>query len=343
MKTARALDRALERATRLAFDDQRDRLVVLSDQHRGDGKRGSDDFRLNREVYTAALRHYLEDGYRLVSIGDIEELWECDFPKIAATYPGIYNIEREFHDRGGLFRVYGNHDIFWRRDDVLTNCLAPLLPGVVVHESVLIEGAHGIIFLTHGHQGEFFSDRCWRVSRLLVRHLWKPVQRLLRIPSTGAAKNVKKRNRRELEYYDWAKGKKLLFIAGHTHRAMFASLSKLDRLRSVIDDLERRRSELDPRSEDYRALAAEIERNVQELSERTDKEFRSRPEPVFETDGEAVPCYFNDGCCSYTNGLTAIEIDGGIIRLVKWDRDTRRRRVYEHENLRELFRRIRQR
>jgi UDP-2,3-diacylglucosamine pyrophosphatase LpxH len=343
MKTAGALDRALERATRLAVDDEKDRTVILSDQHRGDGERGSDDFRLNREVCAAALRHYLDDGFRLVILGDIEELWECDFPEIAAAYPEIYTIEREFHDLGRLFRVHGNHDLFWRRSDVLTKFLAPLFPGVAVHESVLLEGAHGSIFLTHGHQGEFFSDRLWRVSRLLVRHLWKPLQRLLHVPSTGAAKNVKKRNRRELEYYGWAKQKKLLFIAGHTHRALFASLSRLDRLRSAIDGLERRRSELDRRSEDYRVITARIEENVRELTERTAKEFRTGPEPVFETEEEAVPCYFNDGCCSYTNGLTAIEIDGGIIRLVKWDRDTRRRRVYEHENLRELFRRIRQR
>lgn len=343
MRTARALDRALERAARLTLDEEQDRTVVLSDQHQGDGTRGSDDFRLNREVYAAALRHYLDDGYRLVSLGDVEELWESDFPDIAAAYPDIYAIERQFHDNGRLVRVHGNHDLFWRRGDVLAEFLAPLFPGIVVHESVLLEGAHGSIFLTHGHQGECFSDRFWRVSRFLVRHLWKPLQRLLHIPSTGAAKNVRKRNRREREHYVWAKQKKLLFIAGHTHRALFASLSKLDRLRSAIEDLERRRSELDRRTDEYRALAAGIERNVRELAERTDREFRSGPEPVFETEGGTVPCYFNDGCCSYTNGLTALEIDGGMIRLVKWDRDTRRRRVYEHESLRELFRRIRQR
>jgi hypothetical protein len=34
------------------------------------------------------------------------------------------------------------------------------------------------------------------------------------------------------------------------------------------------------------------------------------------------PCYFNTGCCSFSDGdLTGIEIAGGRIKLVRWPDD----------------------
>jgi hypothetical protein len=34
------------------------------------------------------------------------------------------------------------------------------------------------------------------------------------------------------------------------------------------------------------------------------------------------PCYFNTGCCSFGDGdITALEIDRGEIRLVRWPND----------------------
>jgi hypothetical protein len=32
-----------------------------------------------------------------------------------------------------------------------------------------------------------------------------------------------------------------------------------------------------------------------------------------------LPCYFNDGCCVHTNGITGVEIDQDEIRLVWWE------------------------
>ncbi len=331
------LDKALKNAKKVSFDVNRDKYVVMSDQHIGDGKKGSDDFRKNREVYKNSLAHYFDNGYFFISIGDSEELWECDFPDVIGFYPDVYLMEKKFHDAGRLCRIHGNHDLFWRRSDFVNRYLQPQFNGIEIQEALLLEGAGGRIFLTHGHQGEFFSDTLWKVGRFFVRNVWKPFQRVFHVPSTGAAENIEKRGKKEQEYYNWAKGEKLLFIAGHTHRAMFGSLSKVDRIRMEIEKLIRDSAVLPAESGQYKANIEKIKQRKDDLQSYIKKEFGKEQEPIFEPSGVSSPCYFNDGCCSYDNGVTAIEIDSGVIRLVKWDRESSTPAVYEESNLRELF------
>ncbi len=66
-----------------AYDDERTeerdidlelaRIVIFSDQHKGT-RDGADDFRGCERAYNAALGYYLEAGYTLVALGDVEEL-----------------------------------------------------------------------------------------------------------------------------------------------------------------------------------------------------------------------------------------------------------------------------
>ena len=39
---------------------------------------------------------------------------------------------------------------------------------------------------------------------------------------------------------------------------------------------------------------------------------------------EPLPCYFNTGCGLFKNGITNIEIEGDIIRLIKWEKNKRK-------------------
>lgn len=343
MGTERSLNRALAQAVRRSLDGEAGRCVIVCDQHLGDGKRGSDDFRRNRDVYKVALRHYFEQGHHLISVGDAEELWECDFPAIIAYYPDVYAAEKRFLDARRLTRICGNHDIFWRNQRFIARYLKPALPGINMCEALLLAGKNGeTIFIAHGHQGEFFSDLLWPVTRVIVRSVWKPLQRLLRIPSTHAARNIKKRNKKEQAYYAWAKERKVLFIAGHTHRAMFSSLSELDRLRMAIDQAQQELAGLAPRTLEHQRMIEKIRTKEEELARNTAKYFRGRSVPRLDEPDALVPCYFNAGCCSYTTGMTAVEIDCGTIRLVKWDRSGKRT-VYEEADLGEVLRRIQQR
>ena len=337
---SRALNSALERARRLPLDVERDRYVIVSDQHLGDGKE-NDDFRGNRKLYKQALKWYQDQGFTLIILGDGEELWECDFPEVRELYKDIFDVYHDFAAEHRLIRVYGNHDIFWRSSSYVRSFLPDRNPPPVIDEALLLESGGGKIFLTHGHQGEFFSDKLWQVSRFFVRVIWRRAQQLFGC-RTGAAKNVKKRNAREREYYHWAKEPRLLFIAGHTHRAMFGSRSKLDRLRSDIDELLVKAGAMPSGSPELSAAQAAIDFKKAALLACLEHEFHGIAEQQLDEGGPAIPCYFNDGCCSYDNGMTAMEVAQGEMRLVKWDRTSGQRTVYEYDSLNLLFTRITQ-
>jgi len=329
----KALDRAFERAKRLYLDLKKEKIIIISDQHIGDGKKGSDDFQINKEVYLNALNYYFENGFFLISVGDNEELWECDFDKIFAFNREVYELERKFFLEGRLIRIFGNHDRFWSIKSFREQ--NSIFGDMEIIESLLINDK---IFIAHGHQGELESDILWPLSRWIVRYIWKPFQRLTGIPSNSPAQNWKVRDRREEAYYKWAREKRVLFIAGHTHRAMFESLSKIDRLRMRIEELEKSIPEL---KEEERERVFEEIQEIKRKIERSLLENRDgKPEKRLEKE-IPVPCYFNSGCCIYPNGMTGIEIENGFIRLVKWEKkEGILRKIFEDEILEKILSKI---
>jgi len=329
----KALDRAFERAKRVFMDLKKEKIIIVSDQHIGDGKRGSDDFQINKEIYLNALNYYFENGFFLISVGDNEELWECDFDKIFDFNREVYELERKFFLVGRLIRIFGNHDRFWSIKSFREE--NSIFGDMEIYESLLINDK---IFIAHGHQGELESDILWPLSRWIVRYIWKPFQRLTGIPSNSPAQNWKVRDGREEAYYKWSREKRILFIAGHTHRAMFESLSKIDRLKMKIEELEKSIPEL---SEEERKRVFEEIHDINRKIERSLLENRDgKPEKRLEKD-IPVPCYFNSGCCIYPNGMTGIEIENGFIRLVKWEKEeVILRKIFEEEILEKILSKI---
>ena len=72
-KVATGLDRAFEAAGTRDVQLAQLRLVILSDLHRG-ARDGADDFQRCEPAYSAALGWYLERGYQLYLLDDVEEL-----------------------------------------------------------------------------------------------------------------------------------------------------------------------------------------------------------------------------------------------------------------------------
>ena len=313
--TIKLLNIACQSALKIPLDIEKDKFAILSDQHFGDGTQESDDFLVNKSIYISALNFYFKNNFTLIEVGDVEELWECDFEKIIRVYSDIYILEKKFFDSGRLYRIFGNHDIFWKNEKYLKK----FLPEYTVYESILLGDR---IFITHGHQGEFVADKFWKISRWFVRNIWKNLQRILHIPSNNASKNFQVRDIKEQLFYNWAKDKKLLAIFGHTHRAFFESLSKLDRLRLKLKD---------------KTLSGDEKRSTEFRINQSLKDNRSgkKEKPLEDT---PVPCYFNDGSCCYKNGITAIELDGGFIRLVKWDAN--KKTIFEETELNPLLEKI---
>jgi hypothetical protein len=319
---ARGLDRAFDdpATEELSIDLERDRLVVFSDHHKG-ARDGADDFWRCERAYHGALGHYLEAGHRLLVLGDVEELWECTPESVIGAYRETLALESRFHAEGRYVRFWGNHDDQWRYESQVAKHLHPVFPGLRVHEALKLRitmGGEplGLIFLAHGHQGTAESDRFSWLSRLVVRYLWRPLQRRLNIASTTPAQDYELRQRHDAAMFVWARShpERPVLIAGHTHRPIFGTSRPLPEERRSAAEVAR---ELDEArgagagTETLARLRAELEF--------LEAEPRRGGPPRLPID---PPCYFNTGCCSFGDGdVTGIEIAGGRIRLVRWPDD----------------------
>jgi len=309
------------------------RYVILSDQHKG-ARDKADAFRQCEPAYTAALAHYRDAGHTLILLGDVEELWEQGFDEVARHYGPVLDLERSFGaDR--YLRIVGNHDDDWMNPDLVAQRLAPRLPVPDVHEGLRFDvtgpaGPLGTLLLVHGHQGTFFSHRFRGVSRFFLR-IWRPLQRLfgfrVRTPSTDPCL----RGEHDRQMYAWAAAQsRLVLIAGHTHRPVWSSRTHLQTLEAERTAL---LAEPEPRAPHVTHRLAELEALIAD---------RLREHPPCNDTAKTVPAYFNTGCCIFDDGdITGMEIEDGVLRLVKWPAGgAEPRTVLEEERLEAVLSRV---
>lgn len=219
--------------------DPESKLVIFSDLHRGVGD-GADDFFHNRIIFGYALYYYFQNNFTYIELGDGDELYENKrFVDIVKVHGDIFTILNSFHREKRFYYVAGNHNMQMGSQRWLKRALSRarahipgLFDGLQVHRSLRLGER---IFMVHGQQGDGMSDDSLAaVGRFWVRLIWKPLQAVagFRDP-TRASENEKKRNKLEAATFGWAKENGLMVIAGHTHRPMFSSLSKQDRLSSI--------------------------------------------------------------------------------------------------------------
>lgn len=79
------------------FEADADRLVILSDMHRGKRDR-TDDFRPCEDAYLRALAHYDRERYTMALLGDVEELWQNRINAVLSSYADVYSTESGFHE-----------------------------------------------------------------------------------------------------------------------------------------------------------------------------------------------------------------------------------------------------
>jgi UDP-2,3-diacylglucosamine pyrophosphatase LpxH len=341
-KFSKIYKKAKKPENRLPFDFEKDCLVLFSDHHKGDGS-AADDFKKNALLYESALSFYKEKGFKLIVLGDNEELWECSYDQILAIHRQIIKKEIEIalvSSNQKKIRIWGNHDkevSLWRFRRLLKALGEKILNKVDNREGLCLGED---IFLIHGHQGRFFDDKAWRVSRWAVQFVWKTIQKIFKIGIDGPAENYEIRDDLEFQYYEWAKKNRVMLVCGHTHRAIFASLTHFDRLQIEIRHLKKLLKETP--SEGREKIEKEIDRKKTEREKILRKRSGKMPRSFAKHPEWPVPCYFNDGCCGYTNGITCLEIEKQAIRLIKWQRDTSERIVMAEENIQLLLKYIKE-
>lgn len=296
----------------LNFDPSHDRFIIFSDHHRG-AKNWADDFREAEPNYLTALDHYNREGYTYISLGDAEELWENTLLQVKKHNTVSFEAEKLFIQRQAFFKVFGNHDLYWANDPFASWQLKRIYgQDVAVYEGVILRiqkpKGHFDLFLTHGHQGDRSSDGNW-FSKFFVANIWAPLQAYLRINPNTPAYDIQIKTTHNRIMYEWSAAQQdLWLITGHTHQPVFASLTHLERLHRDLIFAER-----DNLVDKAKAIKEEIIRRQ--------REYKSLSVDFM----QMTPNYFNSGCCCFVDGdITGIEIAGGEIRLIKWEKGERK-------------------
>ena len=314
----------------LTFDMNTGRFIIFSDQHKG-GKDMADDFRNAEPNYIAALQHYYSNDFVFINLGDSEELWE-NTPKAVIEKNRLTLLEEaKFLLDRRYYRIYGNHDLEWKYAIQQNMYLKPIFGDTLqVCEGMVLQTTYNeklfSFFLAHGHQGDQKSDGN-AFSTWVVAAIWTPIQRFFEISIDTISDSFELVDKHNILMHDWsATQKNLVFISGHTHKPVFASLDHIERLAKQLE----------------KATAAgelnQVELYKKEIEKRK-AEYAGKK--ILRTN--AVPTYFNTGCCCFNDGdITGIEIADGFIRLVKWEiiEKGSKRKVLEESPLFYLFDRL---
>lgn len=226
----------------IEFDND-SKLVFISDVHRGDGGY-ADSLRVNENIYKAALCFYYENDYTLIELGDGDELWKNkNCLDIAYTYSEVFNILNKFHENKRLYLIYGNHDIiksnpeFIRKQQKIFNKIGykfgyemlNLYQNVKFYEGAVLRYTplNKDILAFHGHQVDFINCELWRLSRFLVRYVWRFLEGVAGFKApTSPANNYDKGSKIDDILQEISKKEKRMIICGHTHNDIFPEVGK---------------------------------------------------------------------------------------------------------------------
>lgn len=212
------------------------KYVLFSDCHRGAGTMG-DNFLKNQHLYVAALKHYDNQGFTYIELGDGDELWENrSMEQIKEIHNDVFCLLSGFYKQNRLYMIYGNHDIKKKHSSFSkkkcatyfcpnTQCEEPLFPDINFFPGIILEDTKTgkRLYLTHGHQVSLLNSTLWPVNSFLVRYIWKPLEQIGILDPTSAAKNYTTKKRSEDRLVAWAKHYKRALITGHTHRPMIST------------------------------------------------------------------------------------------------------------------------
>ncbi|WNW00995.1 metallophosphoesterase family protein [Tenacibaculum sp. HL-MS23] len=232
------ITRAFNQAKKLPLN-QDSKYILFSDCHRGDNS-FADDFSHNRKVFHYALSQYLQKDFTYIELGDGDELWENKFVNIFNANKDVYLLLKQFHDKNRLHLIWGNHDMDYRNPkkvcknlnyyyDVTDGKEKEFMINISFSEAIKLEQENGkSIFLLHGHQADWFNYTFWKLSRFLVRILWRPLQLIGIDDPTSPAQNFKEFIKVESRLEKWIKANKnQMMVTGHTHRPRFPSENEL--------------------------------------------------------------------------------------------------------------------
>ena len=234
------LSRLYDNAFTIPFNDE-DKIVFMSDVHRGDGTY-YDALLNNRNIYLTALRYYLRNNFIYVEVGDGDELWKNrDFTEIAYAYESVFRVFNKFSKKDRIFIIYGNHDIikskknFKLKQEKCINKIGTKYGNEFmefIDNNIFYEGINFLytplnekFLVTHGHQIDITNSTFKDISKILVRYIWKFMYGIagFRYP-TNSEKSKNKRTLIDNKLQQWVKENGKMLICGHTHNSYFPDI-----------------------------------------------------------------------------------------------------------------------
>lgn len=221
------------------YIDEESKIIIFSDIHRGDGG-WSDNFSANQNIYFAALDYYYKNNYNYIENGDADELWENkDMLVIKEMHSDVFWLMSKFYDENRLYLIYGNHDMdkknkkyankyFSELKDKSRGITYSLFPRIKMNEGLVLQYKNkGEMLIIHGHQVDFINNELWKLSKFLVRYLWRPLEVIGVNNPTRAAKNNDKKEKIDNILSNCCIKEKCIIISGHTHRPMFPTVKNI--------------------------------------------------------------------------------------------------------------------
>jgi UDP-2,3-diacylglucosamine pyrophosphatase LpxH len=207
------LNRVFETAQVVPFDDTA-RIIFFSDIHRGDNG-PADAFVRNKALFLAALTHYYREGYTYIEVGDGDELWKNHrFSDIRHAHTCVFDLLHQFNRQNRLHLILGNHDIVDNRARRVDK------DGILTHEGLILRHTRTgqQVFVVHGHQADFTSDRLNGTGRFVIRYVWKRLQLRGWVATASREDQKNKQGIIERRIVEWVEAHRQTTICGHTHR-----------------------------------------------------------------------------------------------------------------------------
>lgn len=282
-----------------------EKWVIFSDLHMGDGG-STDDFKRNSELFKTVLeRYYLHKNHALILNGDVEELQRFKVKKIKDKWKEVYQLFDQFHENQTLYKTIGNHDLELQ--------LMKDLPfDYKLYDSLKLKFENDYLFIFHGHQ----ASKKYQEHNELIGFTLKYFANPLGIKSYSVSHSSKKQYRIEKSVYGFSAFNNIVSIIGHTHRPLFESLHKVERVKYKIEQLCREYTTADASELD--GIRKNIKSHKKELKQYYKQNKDHNYQNYVYNSMFHIPCLFNSGCVVGKRGMTCLEIEGDKIRLIHW-------------------------
>ncbi|WP_028975423.1 metallophosphoesterase family protein [Spirochaeta cellobiosiphila] len=285
--------------------DNDDKYLILSDLHMGNRSK-KDDFILNRDLVYQILRdYYLPNNYKIILNGDIEELQKFTLETVHQSNKDFFDLFQEFGHEN-IIKIWGNHDaeLTLQKEENLT---------FPIREAIKLNYKGRKLFILHGHQATMLYSKFNAVVGFLLKFIFHP----LGIKNLYFAADSRKQFTTEKRIYQFSRQNSIVSIIGHTHRPLFESLSKREDLKLRMEAILRKYGKVEEsKKKDLRIRLEALKKEWYNLSKQQKKE-QPFNNGLYQKD-LLQPNLFNSGCGIGKNGITALEISKGKIKLVHW-------------------------